>query len=65
MSKYIIKGRVKGGAGRWLTPDWLSAYDTKKEAQKKADTLNRFGTGLCEYKVFRTESVETAETEEV
>lgn len=53
MSKYIIKGRVKGGTGRWLTPDWLSAYDTKKEAQKKADMLNRLGTGCAEYKVFK------------
>ncbi len=54
MSKYIIKGRVKGGMGWWITPDGLSAYNTKKKAQKKADALNRLGTGLCEYKVFRT-----------
>ena len=53
MSKYIIKSRVKGGTGRWLAPDWLPAYDTKKEAWEQADLLNRFGTGLCEYKVFR------------
>lgn len=59
MSKYIIKGRVKGGTGRWLTPDWISAYDTKKEAQKKADILNRFGTGLCEYKVFKEKEEST------
>ena len=53
MSKYIIKGRAKGGTGRWLTPDWLSAYDTKKNAQKRADMLNRLGTGCVEYKVFK------------
>lgn len=59
MTKYIIKGRVTGGAGRWLTPDWLPAYDTKRKAWEMADLLNRFGTGLREYKVFRTEEKST------
>lgn len=52
MSRYVIKGRVKGGTGRWLTPAW-PAYATKKEAQAIADKLNRLGTGLVEYKVFK------------
>ena len=57
MSKYVIKGRINMGAGRFGTGTWkpvqLAAYATKKEAQEAADRLNLRGTGCVEYKVFK------------
>ena len=57
MSKYIIKGRINMGAGRFGAGAWkpvqLAAYTTKKEAQEAADRLNLRGTGCVEYKVFK------------
>ena len=49
MSKYVIKGRINMGAGRFGTGTWkpvrLALYATKKEAQEAADRLNLRGTG--------------------
>ena len=56
MIKYIIKGRINMGAGRFGQGAWkpvrLTAFATKKEAQDVADRLNLRGTGCVEYKVF-------------
>ena len=57
MSKYIIKGRINMGAGRFGAGAWktvqLAPYATKKEAQEAADRLNLRGTGCVDYKVFK------------
>ena len=56
MIKYIIKGRINMGSGRFGQGAWkpvrLTCFATKKEAQDVADRLNLRGTGCVEYKVF-------------
>lgn len=60
MSRWVIKGRINMGAGRFGTGTWkpvrLAPYATKKEAQEAADRLNLRGTGCVEYKVFNLRS---------
>lgn len=57
MIKYIIKGRINMGSGRFGLGAWkpirLTSFATKKEAQDVADRLNLRGTGCVEYKVFK------------
>ena len=57
MIKYIIKGRINMGVGRFgqgaWKPEQLTSFATKKEAQDEADRLNLRGTGCVEYKVFK------------
>lgn len=57
MIKYIIKGRINMGVGRFGQGAWkpvqLTSFTTKKEAQDVADRLNLRGTGCVEYKVFK------------
>lgn len=56
MSKYIIKGRINMGSGRFGQGAWkpvgCTSFATKKEAQDVADRLNLRGIGCVEYRVF-------------